>query len=163
MKADHVFSAACAFVLAISVAGAVLHGFQASAPRDPRAQLSRFLEQTGLVPSARQDLIQGEELITLRVPGCLDPVEVLYLPVISRISAPARALVRARPEALFVHDGRAVASLGAADLIPRWLWRRALVNLQVADEDPWISIALAVFPPKGCAMPRIDWTTLSGT
>ncbi|MHB2169114.1 hypothetical protein [Alsobacter sp. R-9] len=153
------FHAGCAAVLATSILF-VARGDVAPVVPDPREQLQRFMSSKGYARTSEREILGGETLYTFAREGCADAVRVVYLPEIHRISDVSRQVFRQEPT-VYVHDGGIVEDLGAVTLIPRWLWRRALVNLQAAPENPWISIALAVQDPAHCLQQvPVDWARL---
>ena len=158
---ERLFHAACALVLCLSIV-AFLQGDQRERLiQDPRADLFAFLRASGGVLADQIPLMNGEAVVQLTLPGCATPGGLLYLPVIHRISDPARAILEGSDSAVFVHDRTEVGSLAAWRIIPRWLTRRLAVNFQILPEDPWISIAFALLPPKGCTWPKLDWSKVS--
>jgi len=66
----------------------------------------------------------------------------------------------ARRPPLVIHDGEVTTGLGVGDIMPRWLWRRLLVALNLKANEPWTSALLVVLFPTDCKTPTIDWAGL---
>lgn len=158
---ERLFHAACAVVLCVSIVAFLQGDERERLITDPRADLFSFLRANGGVIGDPVPLMNGEVVVELTLPGCANSGGLLYMPVIHRISDPARALMQGADRAVFVHDRTEVGSLTAWRIIPRWLARRLAVNFQILSEDPWISIAFALLPPKGCTWPTLDWSRVS--
>jgi hypothetical protein len=128
---------------------------------DPQAHLIELMQRAGLVYAGRRDIAQGEALLAFSQFGCPAQTAVLYLPWLSRMSPPTRALIaRAATPPIYVNDGEVVDGLGMMQLMPRWAWRRLLVLLRLKHDEPWTSISLAVLPAPDCLLPPIDWARL---
>jgi hypothetical protein len=128
---------------------------------DPQARLVGVLQQAGLTYVSRRDIAQGESLLLFQQFGCAAPTAVIYLPWISRMSPPARAMLeRAPAPPLYVNDGEVVSGAGTVQVMSRWAWRRLLVFLQLKPDEPWTSIMLAVLTPQGCTPAAVDWKRL---
>jgi len=161
VRAQSWFHGACGLLLVLS-AWSFLSAPAATGPAlDPPAQLRRFLAASGLEVTDTRRLIGNELVFDIKAPGCNTTGQVLLLPSIHRISDEAWAAMRQRPDAIFVHAGQIISGLSPTVLIPRWMIRRALVNLQIEDEDPWISIAVVVLPGPACHMPELLWGELA--
>jgi len=155
------FHVVCALVLAASIV-AFLEGDRRERLTDhPQRDFVSFLEARGGRLSELKEGPNGEFAADLAFPACPMAGRVAWLPVIHRISDVSRREWAGKENVVFVHDRREVASLAAWRVVPRWLWRRIGVNLQVLPEDPWISIAMVLVPPAGCRWPDLDWAALS--
>ena len=152
-----------------AVAGALLlavigFGFF-PAPRpptvDPQTQLIDVMAKAGLLYVDKRPLQQGEAALSFSLPGCAAPVEVIYLPWINRVSPSAQARIHAaRRPPLVIHDGEVTAGLGVGDIMPRWMWLRLLVALNLKANEPWTSALLVVLFPTGCQTLAVDWASL---
>lgn len=156
-----IFHAGCGVIFAISLVYAIQGDQRVRPIADPTGDLLAFLNESALSAGEPTPLVAGELMFPVRLPGCAGSGMVLYLPSIHRISDPARLLIERAADAVLVHDRFVVASLGAGALMVRWVVRRLAVNLQLVEEDPWISIALAGLAPAGCRFPALEWTRLS--
>lgn len=156
-----IFHAGCGFIFAISLAYAIQGDQRARPITDPTGDLLAFLKESDLPAGEPAVIVAGELAFPIRLPSCSEPGMVLFLPSIHRISDPARLLIKRAADAVLVHDRSVVGSLGAGALMIRWIVRRLAVNLQLAEEDPWISIGLAGLAPAGCRFPALDWKRLS--
>lgn len=126
-----------------------------------QAALSRFLGESGWQILEERSLLGDEALLRVLPAGCGEPVTLLLLPNIHRISALAWAVIdESAPPRVFVHARQEVAFLGAGTLIPRWIHLRTLINLRLAPEDPWASRAVAILGNTGCARVALDWRRL---
>lgn len=168
---ERIFHAVCAGVLALSIVAFIEGGDRETLTADPPGDLAAFLRANGAVLGEPRPLLNDEFVMPLTLPGCDAPGRLVYMPVIHRISDLARAqwqgaagqteAGRDENRVVFVHDRGEVASLAAWRIIPRWLARRLVVNFQLTAENPWISIAFALVPPKACTWPKLDWSRLS--
>jgi hypothetical protein len=158
---QRLFHVGCAMIFAVSVAATVMREPPSHASGDASGQLVRFLENEGFSVTGVRTLIGDESIVTARSPACPDPLEVLFMPSIHRISPAAVSRIGRQSGAVLIHAGEVVSSLDAVVLIPRWLWRRVLVNLHLSPETPWTSIAIAVLPAQGCKPLRMPWNHLS--
>jgi hypothetical protein len=154
------FHAACVLILAASLWSMSAQAPPLPAP-DPKEQLLRFLASSGFAFVGERRILGDEIVIEVKAAACDRPYEVLLLPTIHRISDIAWSLIGQHQDVVMIHAGQTIGSFNPSTLIPRWLYQRALVNFQIKSEDPWISIALAVFTPQGCAYPPIRWANLS--
>jgi hypothetical protein len=152
---QRLFHVACAMILAASVVATVVRDRPNQTSVDAKAQLIRFLEQSGFTVTGERRLIGDETTILTRIPDCEAPVEVIFMPSIHRISPIATSLIGKESGAVLIHAQEVVSSLSADVLIPRWLKRRMLVNLHLAAETPWTSIAIAILPAPDCKLPRL--------
>ena len=129
---------------------------------EPRAQLIGLLAKSGLAFEGEQPLFEGGSALSFKQAACPTDFKLIYLPSLSRI-APAQLAqasgLGAKP--VFVHDGDVIGGLGSLDLIPRWLWRKLLVAVRLRPSERWQSTALALFVPRNCAPPPIDWRSLT--
>jgi hypothetical protein len=136
---------------------------EAAPAYDPQTRLIEVMQKAGLNFTGLRQIAQGEALLTFTQFGCAEQTGVIYLPWVSRMSPPARALIgRARPAPIYVNDGEVVSGLGMTEAMPRWAWRRLLVLLRLKRDEPWTSISLAVLPAPECVLPPIDWARLRG-
>ncbi|MCZ8108052.1 MAG: hypothetical protein O9972_60615 [Burkholderiales bacterium] len=158
---QRLFHIGCAIIFAASVVATIMRVPPSHAGGDARGQLVRFLENEGFSVTGVRTLIGDEFIIMARAPACSDPIEVLFLPSIHRISPAAVSTIGNHSDAVLIHAGEVVSSLDATVLVPRWLWRRILVNLHLSPETPWTSIAIAVFPAQGCKSLHLPWNQLS--
>ena len=158
-----VFHAAAGAIILAAAWLAFNHPPDAAPPYDPQTRLIDVMQQAGLNLAGRREIAQGEALLTFVQFGCAAQTAVIYLPWLSRMSPPARALIeRARPTPIYVNDGEVVDGLGVMDAMPRWAWRRLLVLLRLKRDEPWTSISLAVLPARDCVLPPINWARLPG-
>lgn len=155
------FHVGCSLVLAASIWLSATAGRDAPRGGDAKAQFLRFITASGYEVSNERRIIGDEISIEIKDPACPLPHEVLFVPAIHRISDRIHAIVAARPQAVIVHDGEKIPSLAAMTLIPRWMIGRIMVNAQLADEDPWISIVLIVLTPVGCDSLKLQWNRLA--
>lgn len=157
---QRIFHAVCAALLAASVWLVM----KAPSPHrdafDPRLHLERFLTASGLEIVGTRRLIGNEFIVDVKASSCDRPVQVLLLPTIHRISDEAWSILQHHPGAVLIHAGEIIPSLSPTIMIPRWMFRRALVNLQLREEDPWISIALAVLTNPNCILAPLQWNNL---
>jgi hypothetical protein len=129
---------------------------------DPRSQLIELLARSGFAYEGAQPLFEGGSAIRLKQAACASDFELVYLPSLSRI-APAELARIGGPGAspIFVHDGDVIDGLSSLELMPRWVWRKLLVAVRLRAAEPWQSIALALFVPRNCVSPPIDWRSLT--
>ena len=133
-----------------------------SAAPEPKAQLIQMLGRAGLDYRREQPMFEGGSDLSFKAAQCPSNIELDYFPSLSRITASQLAKQDdAVTRVTFVHDGDVIAGLGTIDLMPRRFWRKLLTALRLTPVEPWQEIALALFAPRACEMPPIDWRALT--
>ncbi|HEX3408293.1 MAG TPA: hypothetical protein VHS81_13740 [Caulobacteraceae bacterium] len=129
---------------------------------DPRPQLIELLARSGFAYAGARPLLEGGSALRLRHASCRSDFELVYMPALSRI-APSELARIGGPGAtvIFVHDGDVIEGLSPPELMPRWVLRKLLVAVRLRRAEPWQSIALALFVPRNCVSPPIDWRSLT--
>jgi hypothetical protein len=129
---------------------------------EPKAQLIQMLGKAGLDYQRERPIFEGGSDLSFKLAACPSEIELIYLPILSRINASRLARMHdPNTTATFIHDGEVIAGLGTVDLMPRRLWRKLLAALRLRAVEPWQSIALALLAPHECDMPPIDWPALT--
>ena len=127
----------------------------------PQAALIAAFTHADLVLSGEKAIASSERLFSFTASGCAEPIRVLYLGSIIRVSDMARRLAAARNHsAQVVYDGRVVDGLGFNDLFWRWLWRKLVMTVTLEERNPWSSSVTVLLVPIGCRAPAVDWAAL---
>lgn len=127
----------------------------------PRDRLVAAMAQQGLVAVSRVSFL-GDDRISFSDRSCAAPIDVLMLPnSYPEATATRRYLAMASGRHFIIHDGELVPGAVPSVLMPRLVWRKLLIGLNIRPPQPWSAMVLVVIVPEDCAPPAIDWWTLA--
>lgn len=127
----------------------------------PRDRLVAAMAQQGLVEVSRTSLM-GDDQISFSDRSCGAPIDVLMMPnSYPESTATRRYLETASGRHFIIHDGELVPGAVPSVLMPRLVWRKLLIGLNIRPPQPWSAMVLVVIVPEGCAPPPLDWWRLA--